>query len=213
MSSKGTETLAQRLLDDGGIPCGGMNYSLMTHCYMTLPKYLFCFGEVPPEQHTPTIQKAIDWIVQELVSHQIYIYIPGNSKAWQQVRKQAPKPADLPRGKLVKDWIAERRGPFMAEHGFGELQPKRYWTQFGFPLNYNSDILEAMLALATVGTPMSDELQKPLQIIRNKRTADGVWRLDRSFNGQMWVDVEVKGEPSKWITLFALIVLEHFDHR
>jgi hypothetical protein len=27
----------------------------------------------------------------------------------------------------------------------------------------------------------------------------------------LWVDVEVKGQPSKWITLFALIVLEHFS--
>jgi hypothetical protein len=210
---EGTQALAQRLLDDGGIPCGGMNYSLMTHCYMTLPKYLFCFGEVPPEQNTPTIQRAIDWVVQELISHQVYVYVPGNIKAWRQVRKQAPKPANLPCGKRVKDWVAERRVQFLAEHGLGELQPKHYWTQFGFPLNYNSDILEAMLALATVGTPMSDPLEKPLQVIRDKRTADGVWRLDRSFNGQMWVDVEVKGEPSKWITLFALLVLEHFDHR
>jgi hypothetical protein len=67
-----------------------------------------------------------------------------------------------------------------------------------------------MLALATVGTPMGSELEKPLRVIRDKRTADGVWRLDRSYNGQMWVDVETKGEPSKWITLFAPIVLGHF---
>jgi hypothetical protein len=34
--------------------------------------------------------------------------------------------------------------------------------------------------------------------------------MDKSLNGQMWADVEVKGKPSKWITLFALIVLDHF---
>jgi hypothetical protein len=38
-----------------------------------------------------------------------------------------------------------------------------------------------------------------------------VWRLEKSLNGQMWVDVEVKGQPSKWITLFALVVLEHLS--
>jgi hypothetical protein len=27
----------------------------------------------------------------------------------------------------------------------------------------------------------------------------------------MWADVEVKGQPSKWITLHALIVLDHFS--
>jgi hypothetical protein len=207
---EGTQALARRLIEDGGIPCGGMNYSLMPRCYMTLPKYLFCFGEVPPDQLTPSIQAAIDWIVRELVSHQVYVYMPGTRKAWQEVRNQAPQRGDLPPGTLVKDWIAERRAQFVTEHGLGELEPKRYWTRFGFPLNYNSDILEAMLALATVGTPMCSELKKPLRVIRDKRTADGVWRLDRSYNGQMWVDVETKGEPSKWITLFATIVLDHF---
>ena len=36
----------------------------------------------------------------------------------------------------------------------------------------------------------------------------GPWKTP---HGQMWADVEVKGEPSKWITLFALIVLDHFE--
>jgi hypothetical protein len=67
-----------------------------------------------------------------------------------------------------------------------------------------------MVALATVGVPMSEALQVPLQLVRNKRTAGGVWRLEKSLNGKMWVDVEVKGQPSKWITLFASMVLDHF---
>ena len=207
---EGTEAMAQRLLDAGGIPCGGMNYDLMPHCYMTLPKYLLCFSEAAPEHQTSAIQNAIDWIVRELVSHQVYIYIPGNSKAWEEIRDHAPKRRDLPPGELVKDWLAQRREQFVAERGSGDLQPKRYWTKFGFPLNYNSDVVEAMLALAAVGTPMSDELVQPRQVIRDKRTADGVWNLDRTYNGKMWADVEVKGRPSKWITLRALIVLDHF---
>ena len=100
------------------------------------------------------------------------------------------------------------------ERGLGELEPKRGWTQFGFPLNYNSDVLEAMVALVSVGVPLSGKtraaLEKPLQVVRDKRTADGVWALEKSFNGKMWADVEVKGQPSKWITLFATIVLDHF---
>jgi hypothetical protein len=54
-----------------------------------------------------------------------------------------------------------------------------------------------MYALATVNAPMNEKLEKPLQIIRDKRTADGVWLLEKSLNGQMWADVEVKGQPSK----------------
>ena len=207
----GTETMAQSLLDSGGIQCAGMQYDLMTHCYMTLPKYLLCFSEVPSDLITDTIQKAINWIVNELVSHQVYIYLPIHRKEWVKVRDKAPKRGELAPGERVKDWIAEQRTQFMTEHGFGGFQPKTYWTRFGFPLNYNSDIVEAMLALASVSTPMCADLEKPLQIIRDKRSADGVWHLDRTYNGKMWVDVEVKGQPSKWITLFALIVLDHFE--
>jgi hypothetical protein len=68
-----------------------------------------------------------------------------------------------------------------------------------------------MVALATVDAPPAAALEKPLALIRDKRTADGVWRMEKSLNGQMWADVEVKGEPSKWITFFAMLVLDHFD--
>jgi hypothetical protein len=127
------------------------------------------------------------------------------------VLARAPKRADLPPGQTVKGWVTEQSARFVTEHGLGELEPKRGWVQFGFPLNYNSDILEAMVALALVGVPMSAELEEPLQVIRDKRGTDGTWVLEKSFNGKMWADVEVKGQPSRWITLWARIVLDHFD--
>jgi hypothetical protein len=209
-----TEALAQRIVADRGIDCEAMTYSLLPRCYMALPKLLLCFGEVPPEQRTPAVRGAIEWIAQTLIDHQVYIYVPGNRKAWQEVLARAPKRADLPQGQTVKGWIADQGERFRAEQSLGALEPKPGWTQFGCPLNYNSDVLEAMVALTTVGAPMSEPtrsaLEKPLQLIRDKRTADGVWRLENSLNGKMWVDVEVKGKPSKWITLLALIVLDHF---
>ena len=67
-----------------------------------------------------------------------------------------------------------------------------------------------MLALAAAGIPMSEPLEEPLQVIRDKRTADRVWLLERTLNGKMWADVEIKKQPSKWITLRALMVLDHF---
>jgi hypothetical protein len=206
-----TEALAERLLADGGIECEVMTYSPLSHCYMALPKLLLCLGEIPAGLRTGAQQAAIEWIVQTLVEHQVYMYVPGNRKAWHEaVLARAPKAAELPPGQTVKGWVAEHSARFVAEHGLGERQPKRGWAQFGFPLNYNSDILETLYALTTVGTRMSAALDQPLQIVRDKRTADGVWLLDKSFNGKMWADVEVKGQPSKWITLFARIVLDHF---
>jgi hypothetical protein len=204
------QTLAQRVLDDGGVTCPGMNTSLMTHCYMSLPKLLLCFAEIPPEQRTTEVDKTVQWIVKQLVDHQVYLYLPGNRKAWDAVRPRSHKRSDYPEGETPISWWNKMKVQFVKEHGLGDLEPKQIWTRFGFPLNYNSDILEAMYALATAGTPMNKRLEKPIQIIKNKRTTDGVWLMDKSLNGQMWADVEEKGEPSKWITLFALIVLDHF---
>ena len=134
-----------------------------------------------------------------------------------EIREKYPrsrKKADYPEGETPDTGRDKAKARFLAEHGLGELQPKGNWTRFGFPLSYNSDILEAMVALATTGAPMSAPtraaLEKPLQVIRDKRTPDEVWLMDKSLNGQMWVDVEVKGQPSKWITLFARMVLDHF---
>jgi hypothetical protein len=205
-----SEALAERILSDQGIACEAMGYSLLPRCYMALPKLLLCFGEVPPAERSPAVRDAIEWIGQALIASQVYVYLSGHRKAWREVLTHAPKRADLAPGETVKGWIADRRERFLAEQGVGEREPKPGWTQFGFPLNYNSDILEAMFALASVGVPMSEALEKPLQVIRDKRTPDGVWCLEKSLNGKMWVDVEVKGQPSKWITLFALIVLDHF---
>jgi len=206
------ERLAQRVLDEGGIDCRAMSTSLLSRCYMALPKLLLCFAEVPPVERSPAIQGAIDWIVEEMVAHQVYVYVPGNRKAWQAARKEARERQDLPEGGTRKTWVAKVEAQFLAEHGVGEREPKSSWTRFGFPVNYNSDILEAMVALAAAGVPMTENLEAPLQVIRDKRCADGTWLMKKSLNGQMFVDVETKGERSKWLTLFARIVLEHFGN-
>jgi hypothetical protein len=205
-----TETLAERLLADQGLVCGGMTYSLLSRCYMALPNLLFCFAEVPEEERSLVVSSAIEWLVEAIVEREVYCYVPGNRNAWKKVLAQAPKKGDLEPGETVKDWIAQHKADFLEEHGLGDLDPKSSWIQFGFPLNYNSDILEAMLALAAAGVSVSESLEKPLQVIRDKRTADGVWLLERTLNGKMWADVEVKKKPSKWITLRALMVLDHY---
>ena len=110
----------------------------------------------------------------------------------------------------MKSWVLQQKDAFLDAHELGASVPKQGWLKFGFPLHYNSDILEAMVALARLKTPMSAALEKPLQIIKDKMTPEGTWILENSLNGKIWVDVEEKGKPSKWITYFALFVLGHF---
>ena len=47
-----------------------------------------------------------------------------------------------------------------------------------------------------------------LELVRNKQDAGGRWPLEYTYNGKTWVDIEKKGQPSKWVTLRALRVLK-----
>ena len=92
----------------------------------------------------------------------------------------------------------------------GIPHPKRGWLKFGFPLHYNSDVLEATFALARAGVPYDPRLDRALDAIRKKRTPDGRWTLDRSTKRKTLIDVEELGAPSKWLTYRALSVIKHF---
>ncbi len=205
-----TEALARRIVEEGGIDCSEMGYSLLTRCFMALPKLLLCFAEVPPEKRSKTVSKAIERITSDLIDKNVFVYLPGRRKEWNEVLAGRPKNADLPRGKTVKEWVARRREEFLTMHGSGDPGPKRGWVKFGFPLHYNSDVLEAMVGLARVGTPTDPHFDSALQVIRDKRTADGRWIMERSMNGKMLVDVDEMGTPSKWLTYRALSVFKHF---
>ena len=67
-----------------------------------------------------------------------------------------------------------------------------------------------MLALTETGVKHTPVLDDALDHIEKKRGKDGRWNMDDSLNGKMLADIERKGQPSKWITLRAMIVLRYF---
>jgi len=75
-------------------------------------------------------------------------------------------------------------------------------------LFYQSDALEVLDTLTRL--EVIDERMKPaLELVEETRGRDGKWLMKDSFNGKMWVDIEEKNRPSKWITLRAMRVLKH----
>jgi hypothetical protein len=204
------EALARRLVKDGGVTCEAMGYSLLGQCHMCIPKLVFCFAEIPEGERSESVRAAIELLSRKLIENQVHVYVPSHRKAWLNVLAEAPKKEDLPKGQTVKMWIAERKQHFLDEHGAGTREPKDGWLRFGFPLNYNSDILDALLALAQVKAPMSPALEEPLRVVQSKMSERGTWKLENTLNGKMWANVEKKGQSSKWLTLNALRVLAHF---
>lgn len=205
------ESLAARVLRDGGVACEAMSYSLLDHCYMSIPKLLLCFLEIPDAERTTTVREAMTLLVDELLAHEVLVYVPGHQRRWRdEVLASAPKAAELPKGETVKAWIASERARFLERHGPGECEVKPGWRRFGFPRHYNSDALEASYALARAGVDRCEALEPALALIESKADAAARWRMDDSLNGKMRVDVETKGAPSKWLTLRALATLRHF---
>jgi hypothetical protein len=77
------------------------------------------------------------------------------------------------------------------------------WLKFGFPLMYQTDALE-IASILTDEECRDKRLQETMALIQSKQDARGRWNLENTFNGKWIADIEVKGKPSKWITLRAL---------
>ena len=80
------------------------------------------------------------------------------------------------------------------------------WLRFGFPLNYQSDLVELCDTLVRLSYGRDPRLTRLLDIVLAAQTAEGRWVKDygtRAFR------VEKQGQPSKWITIRALRPVQH----
>jgi len=91
----------------------------------------------------------------------------------------------------------------------GKRKAKFGWTRLGFPLFYQSDALEVLDVLTKLGVK-DKRMQRAVDLVLSKQDDSGRWKLENTFNGKMWVDIEEKGKPSKWITLKATRVLKRY---
>jgi hypothetical protein len=91
----------------------------------------------------------------------------------------------------------------------GSRKEKAGWKRFGFPLFYNSDILDVLGTLARLQVK-DTRITDSVKVVINMQQPDGNWLLKHTFNGKFWHNIEEKGKPSKWITLRALHALKHF---
>jgi hypothetical protein len=81
------------------------------------------------------------------------------------------------------------------------------WFKFGYPLGYVTDVLLNLEALTEAGIVADPRLDGAVELVLSKQDDQGRWPLEYSYSGKMWVDVEKKGKPSKWVTLRAMRVL------
>ncbi len=97
---------------------------------------------------------------------------------------------------------------FKSSHNLDRI-PKPGWLKFGFPLMYQTDALEILGILTKLGYH-DQRMQEAINIMISKQDAQGKWILENTYNGRYQVNIETKGEPSKWITVKALEVLNRY---
>lgn len=97
---------------------------------------------------------------------------------------------------------------YKRSHNLGRMS-KPGWQKFGFPLMYQTDVLEILGILTSLGY-RDERMQEAVELLVSKQDKQGRWKLENTYNGRFIVDIEEMGKPSKWITLNALMVLKHY---
>ena len=99
-------------------------------------------------------------------------------------------------------------------------QPVGPWVdQFTYPMRWACDVLNAAEYFRQRslfdGSAPDPRMADAIELIRAARQPDGTWLQSRTLPGRVWFDVDVPaGEPSKWLTLFGIRVLDWWDsHR
>jgi hypothetical protein len=91
----------------------------------------------------------------------------------------------------------------------GSRKEKAGWKRFGFPLFYQSDILEVLDILTELGI-QDERMQDSVDLVIRDQV-DGKWLLKNTYNGKMFCEIDEKNNPSKWITLrVARVLKRHF---
>ncbi len=192
--------IADRYREQGYLGClQAAPYTLNGYCHMVAPKTLLFLAEVPRDVWPHGAEELRSASVAALRDKQVFRSLPKGSREFFDAVWSAPK--------AERDGVRER---YLAEHGPLVYGDKPGWLRFGFPLSYNSDVLEALAALAAVGETRRAEYDTALEAVRSAADPEMRWTMRNSLNGKMIADVERKGEPSKWLTLRASSVLEHF---
>jgi hypothetical protein len=92
----------------------------------------------------------------------------------------------------------------------GEIIDKRM-VMLSFPSRWRYDILRALDYFQDAKVGYDNRMYDAIELLLKKRGKDRRWPLQMKHPGQTHLDMEKCGEASRWNTLRALRVLNHFD--
>lgn len=111
-----------------------------------------------------------------------------------------------PRERVALEPLTARAAGFLLEHDLftGEGTP-RGWLRFAHPNLGRSDLLDALFALARLGVGGGAGVKVGVRHVLARQGEGGQWS-----QGEHLTFGEARGQPSRWVTLKALVVLAAF---
>lgn len=91
----------------------------------------------------------------------------------------------------------------------GEVIHKNF-LKLVYPCRWRYDILKAMDYFQYARIPWDDRMQPAIRILLKKRNKDRSWNVQAKHPGALHFEMEKAGKPSRWNTLRAMRVLQHF---
>ena len=198
------------------IPCltGNMVWSLIRFGYLDDPR----------------LQRGIDWITRfmryndgiendpQIPPYNHYEMCWGAHTCHMGVVKVLKALSVIPMGKRTKevnDTIQKSVEFLLIHHIYKRSHnlnktSKPGWLKFGFPLMYQTDVLEILDILTGLGI-VDSRMDESINVIRAKQDDMGRWIAENTYNSdRLLIPIEQQGEKSKWLTLRAMRVLKRY---
>jgi hypothetical protein len=102
-------------------------------------------------------------------------------------------------------YLLERR--LLRRRSTGEVADAA-WTRFSYPTRWRYDVLRGLEYLRCAGVEPDVRVHEAVGLVEAKRDETGRWLLEHTHPGDVHFHMEQQGQPSRWITLRALRVLQ-----
>jgi hypothetical protein len=197
------------------IPCltGNMVYSMIKLGYL----------------EDTRVQKSIDWIVnfQRFDDGEYINNLPNEinhlkacfstHSCFMGVVKCLKALAQIPESKksvLVKKKIKDLSEFLLKHHLYKKSSDlskisKPGWTKFGFPLMYQTDVLEILDIFRKLEI-YDKRLNEAIDLVKRKQTING-WILENTMNGKTIIDIGEKGKINQWLTDKATKIINYYS--
>ena len=83
------------------------------------------------------------------------------------------------------------------------------WLKFSFPTWWHYDVLRGLDYLRAAGIQPDERTTEAIAVVEGNRDPDGRWPLQVDHGGESYIQLDDgEDQPSRWVTLRAMRVLE-----